>query len=503
MAYVLFAGRAELPAAAFFYQLRSNGKSPVGERERILTFAPLVTNQEPNRPIRFNRKVDTWTIIVNGSEIREVDLADAIKGDALTWKLAMWGSHRDRRLLEAVAKRFPTLAEEQEDRKLTILQGFELRDKRHEQEKILFQELVGKDELLPKRIRERGPMFAFPPDALKPISRDRAYLRTRGGKTPIQICKPPHVIVQASRNYAVFSERFIVVPPRQVGIAGPNAQADFLRVLSLYLSSDFAKYHQFLLSPQWGVFVNVSTLDTLKALPVPNWDAPTLSEWLDLHLRLVQVSAKALKKGDRSKRSGTAKGQRRFGFDTNDSPDPLAGLMKELNDRVYQLLAFRETEQLLVEDFIGCKRFAAKGKVTEEAARRPDPTELQCYGKALQSELDDFFEDQAQLRHKVNVLYDEISRTGMVEVQLLKNHRGPLPVKVERADAGVSSDFEGLRQQVREKRSQWLYFERNLRIYEASRTLLLKPLQRIHWLRSQALLDADTIIAEMLATGGK
>jgi hypothetical protein len=32
---------------------------------------------------------------------------------------------------------------------------------------------------------------------------------------------------------------------------------------------------------------------------------------------------------------------------------------------------------------------------------------------------------------------------------------------------------------------------------------LLKPLQRIHWLRSQALLDADTIIAENLAAGEK
>ena len=156
-----------------------------------------------------------------------------------------------------------------------------------------------------------------------------------------------------------------------------------------------------------------------------------------------------------------------------------------------------------MEDFIGCKRFAVKGKVTKQAAGRPDPTELQLYGEMLKSELDNFFEDRTHLRHKVSVLYDEHSRTGMVEVELLMNHRGPLSVKVERADAGTSSDFERVRQQAREKRSQWLYFERNLRLYEGSRTLLLKPLQRIHWLRSQALLDADTIIAETLAAEGK
>jgi len=77
-----------------------------------------------------------------------------------------------------------------------------------------------------------------------------------------------------------------------------------------------------------------------------------------------------------------------------------------------------------------------------------------------------------------------------------------LSVKVERADASTSADFERARRQVREKRSQWLYFERNLRIYEGSRVFLMKPLQRLHWLRSQALLDADTIIAETLAGGG-
>jgi len=76
-------------------------------RNGYWTFAPLVANQEPNRPSRFNRKVDTWTITINGSEIREVGIAEAIRGDALTWKLAMWDRTGDRLLLEAVARRVP------------------------------------------------------------------------------------------------------------------------------------------------------------------------------------------------------------------------------------------------------------------------------------------------------------------------------------------------------------------------------------------------------------
>jgi hypothetical protein len=317
------------------------------------------------------------------------------------------------------------------------------------------------------------------------------------------VSRPPHIVGDAARRFAVYSDEFIVVRARQPAIAGPEEQSAFLKVLSLYLSSDFAKYHQFMMAPQWGVFVNVSTLDTLRMLPVPEWDASALSEWLDLHFRLAQASRKELTKRSRSKSSRGARAQRHFGFDTEEPPDPLAGLLNELNDRVYQLLALREAEQLLVQDFLGCKRFAIQGKVTKEAAGEPGATELEGYGKVLQSELDEFFDDQTHLRHKVGVLYDNSSRTGMVEVELLRNHRGPLPIKVERAGTRMSEDFDRARRLVREKRSQWLYFERNLRLYDGSRVFLLKPLQRIHWLRSQALLDADTIIAETLAAGRK
>jgi hypothetical protein len=36
-------------------------------------------------------------------------------------------------------------------------------------------------------------------------------------------------------------------------------------------------------------------------------------------------------------------------------------------------------------------------------------------------------------------------------------------------------------------------------VFDGERTLLFKPRQRLHWTRSQALLDADQVIAETLA----
>lgn len=503
MAYVLFAGRSEVPAAALFYQLRDGDDHD--QSAPILTFAPLVMNQESNRPPGFNKKLDTWSVVVNGSEMREVGLAEAIKGDSLTWKLAMWGSHRDRRLLKFMSERFPCLADEQRKRELKILAGSELRDRRHKEDKVFVKELVDKDELAVAEVRKYGRIFKFPSAVLRSIPRNRAYVRTRGGQKPLAVCRPPHVIVHASRNFAVFSDQFIFVPPRQIGIGGPTDQASFLKVLSLYLSSEFAFYHQFLNAPQWGISMNRANRETLEIIPVPCTDLSQneLSDWLDLHSRLVHASPTRPKKPLPSRARKPSPDQLRLPFDTNEPHAPLSELICELNDRVYRLLGLRDTERMLVEDFVYFKRFANKGKVAEGAAGVPDPGELEQYARVLKSELDEFFEDNPNLRHKVVVQHDERSRTGMVEVELLRDHRGPLPVKVERADASTSADFERARRQVREKRSQWLYFERNLRIYEGSRVFLMKPLQRLHWLRSQALLDADTIIAETLTGGGQ
>ena len=75
---------------------------------------------------------------------------------------------------------------------------------------------------------------------------------------------------------------------------------------------------------------------------------------------------------------------------------------------------------MLVEDFVHVKRFAIKGKVSKETAGVPDPGELEQYATVLKSELDEFFENNPRLRHKIGVLYDERSRTGMVEVELLR-----------------------------------------------------------------------------------
>jgi hypothetical protein len=230
--------------------------------------------------------------------------------------------------------------------------------------------------------------------------------------------------------------------------------------------------------------------------------AAEFSQWLDLHARLVAASPTEPPKKAKSRRVPASPEQKSFS-DMSETPSQLPGLIRDLNKRVYKLLRLRKSERILVEDFAQFKRFAIKGKFSKETAGAPEPEELVRYGRVLQAELDGFFEGNPRLRHKVEVLYDRTSRTGMIDVELLKNCRGPLPVSARPVDDATWADFQRAQSLARRSRGQWLCFQRNLRIYEGSRVLLLKPLERLHWLRSQALLDADTIIAENAAGGGK
>jgi hypothetical protein len=77
------------------------------------------------------------------------------------------------------------------------------------------------------------------------------------------------VVVSAARNYAVFSEEFLIVESRQIGIVSVEGNRQLLKALELYLSSDFAYYHQFLTTIELGVKRDRATLESLRQIPLP------------------------------------------------------------------------------------------------------------------------------------------------------------------------------------------------------------------------------------------
>jgi hypothetical protein len=334
-------------------------------------------------------------------------------------------------------------------------------------------------------LRGKGRIFVFPKEATATIDRKNAYLRTRGGKKGLLVSSPPHVIVDASRRFAVYTDEFLVVPPRQIGIAGKSHHASLFKALSLFLVSDFATYYQFFTSPDWGVKRELATIRSLKEIPIPfvGTSEADILPWIELHSHAIREW----------------KVQRTL-FDHVDEASGMSpsAVDSKLNQLTYSALGLTRQEICLVADLARVRIELDEGKLSAAAVQPPKEPELFFYAHALAGELDAFLGDPDRT-HAVRILHDGVA--GMVEIKIAPRSEDQFKLSIESADRLTAESLSELRELARHEISQWVYFDRKLIVLEGERTMLLKPLQRFHWTPAQALNDADSIIGETISGG--
>lgn len=497
LAEVLFAGRSRVPAAAILFGLRKKNAQP-DDLEMTTVFSPLVANQESTRPLSSGVRMETWSITVNGDEVREIPLCEISTGRGLPWKLATWGSVLDASLLERMSRKWPRLADcearwRQDERAFVrngvlgvfgVAQGPDLGGKERAGYELV-EELVDKRAIDVDLVKGLRRIFSFAGLAF-PLN-VKSYLRHRGGWKGLPVCRPPHVVVSAARNYAVFSDQFLVVESRQIGIVSVDGNRPLLKALALYLSSDFAFYHAFLSSTQFGVQRGRATLESLRQIPIPllKLTPAELAEWEALHDRLAQTKPRVLADPGRPDAE----------LDESPADDDQDALVKELNRRVFDALGLDEAERALVHDLVHVRLALNDGKIGQPAMRDASADELQTYAEWLQRELE--ANANGETRYSVNVIHD--ARSGFIAIEPT---RGRAKLRVLSADLAEAQTLARTREQLREQRAQWVYFDRALRLYSGENIYLFKPIQRMHWTRTRAMLDAADVVIGSARDGG-
>lgn len=474
---VLFSGRATLPAATFFYSRNHGVAIEPSAAAPLEVYSPLRANQPASQGEGERKRKQTWNIVVNTADIREIAYRDVIEGNPLPWKISMWGSQIDAKVLRSVEKRFRTIEDLERDEILIIAQGPELRvsdQGKHGKDAVEHHpELADQLTLDLDRLKGRQYLLRFPREAFRRIRATETFLRKRGGITlPLHVCSPPHVIMSNSRKFAVYTESFVVVPPRQSGIrAGIRASKGILKALALYLNSDFVAYHQFLMSSETGIQKSISTKKALRSLPVPFEDPTILRKWERLYSRLEGETA---------------------GRDNFDREE----WIKELNDLTFESLRLDSRARTAVYDLVRVRFALTRGKAGSEAVRQPSLDELEGYARTLRNDLDNFIGESSPIRHRVDVLFSVES--GLVGVDIVRDTKIRQLIRVLQSNDAAAKQMQTARSNLTEKRNQWLYFNRNLRIYDGSRTYILKPPQRLYWTETQAMQDAGEIIADSI-----
>jgi len=477
LAEVLFAGRSRVPAAAVVFRPAQESQLP----NRIPVFSPLVANQEPTRPRGAGHRHESWSIVVGEGEIRAIDLREIQLGEALTWKLAAWGSHLDKSLLQRT-RRLPTLGELINNAHLTISQGLELREKSAQNREPLEHHpgLEGSSILITTELDRLNHTFAFPRNAIGTVGKDRTYARKGRFELPESVCRPPHVLVSATRNWAIYDDDYLIVPPRQIGIAGERSKAGLLKALALYLNSEFVQYHQFFVSTSVGVQRLRGDLAALRQLPVPTnlEQKGVLKDAGSIYARLVKLD----------RETGRA-------IDADAHQRDKADLLQELNAFVNAALGLRRLETIRVSDVVGVLLGLRDGKVEAHAVGAPTDSQLQKYARVLKKELDAFVGDGVQTRHAIDLWNDGVQ--GVIQIDLGRRNGG-VEVHPRSKNIPVLQQPTKIRAHLESNFAQWRYFNRNLRLFAEDRVYLFKPMQRFHWLESQAVLDAGEVIAQVL-----
>ena len=551
LCYVLFSGRVNVPAMSLFFQKPEGGEI---SREPVQTFAPMVINQVANRPLP-GKQLDTWNLVMNGSEVREIPHAEAATGEALTWKLAMWGSNLDGKLLARLAKKFETLETFAAKHGLQMAEGFQLRD-----DPIGLTARMRGGCLQVQSVVAGGPGDGAGIQAGDRITRinqhevadltEEAALKllhgSEGGtlRTPVKRSGPPggealelefggdkvehHPELEGEWELS-FGKlkgcgRIVDFPDHalgripashcwirtQGGLAGlpvsqpPHLIVDATRRFVVYrndfvcvpprkigVSSSDTPESAVLLR-SLALLLSSSLCQYFEFLRSPEWGVQTSISTLE--------SLKQLRVPDLAALSGTwatihEQIERRTPAGEAISTDD----QKLIDRTVFKALGLRPAEQHLVADFARTQMLLVKGKVKKDALKPPSVEEMDDYLETLRDQLDEFMaDDSAPASNHLTALCD--GQTAMIEI-ILREGKPVKPV-VLKAGAAAAAEMEKARAKKLKMHRQWIYFDRNLILQSQGRLYHFKPLQRIYWTRRQAILDAGELLAEAYSSDG-
>jgi len=460
----LFEGKATAPAVTMIYH------QALAEQEKlpIEHYGPFAINQITKSYGKL------WTITINEHEYQTVSPYEAAHGDNATWKFALWGTHRDKQAIARLRKFFPqTLGQLCKEPTWHLHEGSQLRNGMIKgDEKLEYRpDLVGKKRLDTKALNNSGYLFSIPDRALKAIPEEECYIREQGGDKGLLVSEPPHIIMNAAWKYSIYSDTHFVVQPRQIGLSAPPVEADRLRALSVFLSSSLVKYYLFFQAPQWGIERNRITLNTVKSIPIPSLTQEQVERLAALQKELVSME---LEQG--------AKNAQTY-----------------LDEQIIRILHVPESITTLVTEFLELRLKLVGGGTREalqKAQQRPNQKALQEYAQQLTSDLDGFL-DSGKTHHRVVV---ERSRDLICcTVEFVRSDHAFTPV-VKETSSQNGQMFTRLQQELKAEFTQWIYVQRGLKIFAPSSVSLYKVPQLINWTRTQAMNDADEVIAEILTT---
>lgn len=509
----LFSGRATFPAITFVYQKATDSQKP-----EIIHYSPFSVNQHLSG---IAKKI--WVLTVNENEIQAISPYEAEKGDASFWKLALWGTHFDKRAIDCIQNIFPIrLGEFCERKKWYIQEGSQLRNERSKEKLKHIPQLEGKNYFGTKEMLNSFFRFSIPKSVFRKIPKEECYLRRQGGEKGLKVTYAPHIILSPSwQQYITYSEHDFVVPPRQIGISTAVTDSNILKALCVYLNSSIAAYYLFFHVREWGISRQAKRVTTgdVKKIPVPSFSEKQINELAVFYDYLVKIELEeisdfilTLLKEDQPylalnttpviehiidldmflKLTRLQKNKfEHFVYTLRDK------LQQCIDDTIFKLFDIPEDIRLLVTDFFQVRLPLDTPSAIRRIIKEPEIQDLLTYARTLRDMLDDFV--MGETHHRITITASEELIECVIEIT---KETAPIPIdrnSITTGDVTTAKLLSDLSINLRSQISQWVYVQRGLRLFDGAKIYFYKTPRLINWTRTQALIDANDIIGEALS----
>ncbi len=510
----MFDKRGSLLAATFIYRPTEDR----GNRPEIRHYAPYAVNQRALQ----NGKL--CVVALNENEMKYLSPYQALNGETSFWKMALWGTLYDERILERTKAIFPsTLSALCKKRDWHLHESVQLRNVNNKFSHYglkYVQELKGSKKFITNLMNSSNFKFSIPDSVFEIMTDEMCYICKRGTQAGLKIFKAPHIILSPSwRNYIAYSDYNFAIPSRQLGIAASKEDCGHLKALSMYLNSDIAAYYLFFIVPQWGVFrqAKSTSITTIRKIPTPDLTAKQIKKFADLHQEIVSTEKQEIKRlvaEIRKNRfdfdaSFENRASDEFAFPENLTKEEKNRLKKDLSElrskfqqkidaAIYQLFKIPDDIRIMVEDFFKTRLPLDTPSLLGSAIRKPTRPELKQYARTLRDELDDFV--MGESFHRVTVTYSDELIEGAIEMTASTQPHPVTKHSVVKGDLTTAGLMTDLGDALKKQMSQWVYMQRSLRLFQGPKIYIYKTPRLIDWTRTQAIIDAGDIIGELIAS---
>ena len=465
--YLLF--QADVSAMTIIYQKADLDR----KKKTIWHYSPFVANQVVSQIKKGKPTHPVWTIVINKSEISRVDAKEAERGEALTWKMAFWGSYEDERTFVRLRNNYSeNLGQIVKKKHWELHEGLRLRtegEKTDALDSSLFKKF-GEDLKYfdGKKYIKNSYRFHIPPNFLKTIPKENQFI-PKGAKSGLSLISAPHIVLNA--QYAIYSNTDFVIK-NLYGLASPIEDTKYLQAISLYLNSTICRYLLFFISPQWGIDVTKLDKQDWKKLPVPPLSENQINDLANLQEFLASKEMRG---------------------EDNDS------LQRTLDENIENILRIPISIKLIVHDFFDVKRTLNKKRNWKKvkAVKNVEKTDLEKYALRLRDELDEIAEGGGE-KHAVSIIYSK--DLTVCQISMYKTNQTQ-EIRVEKANGKNKVEFENIKNDIQEKFSQWIYIEREVAYFDknSENFFICKSSRLIDWVESKALSDANRFRGEVLA----